>query len=58
MIYTAGNYPTEKVKEAIKAGMTDDTIIKNIFNSDWSYIHFVTNIRRVLVASLKRSNYL
>ena len=48
MTYTASNFPTDKVKIAIKDGLTDYQIIETLFGSDWSYIHFVENIRKVL----------
>ena len=48
MNYTADNFPTDKVKAAIKDGLTDYEIIVAIFGSDWDYIHFVVNIRKTL----------
>ena len=48
MNYTADNFPTDKVKAAIKDGLTDYEIIAAIFGSDWDYIHFVVNIRKTL----------
>lgn len=55
MEYTAANYPTTEIRKAIEAGMSDMEIIEKVFRGDWSYIHFVENIRKVIknkVASL------
>jgi hypothetical protein len=48
MNYTADNFPTATVKALIKDGLTDYQIIETAFGGDWSYIHFVMNIRKTL----------
>ena len=48
MQYTKKNYPTQAVKGAIKLGMSDTDIIKAIFGSDWSYIQYVQNVRKII----------